>query len=118
MSKKILIVDDDEFYRTILNDILTSAGHEVVGLAKDGEEGLKKAKELDTDLLIVDLVMPSKNGLDMIEELRGDGIKTDVIICTSIKGETIVDRAHDLGILAYINKPFKEEAVLDIINSL
>ena len=118
MSKKILIVDDDKFYRTILSDIVTGGGHEVIGLAKDGDEGLQKVKELNPDLIIIDLVMPSKNGLDTIEELRGEGINTAVIVCTSIKGETIVERAHSLGILAYINKPFEEEKVLDIINAL
>ena len=118
MSKKILIVDDDEFYRTILSDIVTSGGHVVVGLAKDGDEGIKKAKELNPDLIIMDLVMPSKNGLDTIEELRKGGINTDVIVCTSIKGESIIERAHSLGISAYLNKPFKEEQVLDIINAL
>ncbi|MCK4846257.1 MAG: response regulator [Deltaproteobacteria bacterium] len=118
MSKKVLIVDDDEFYRTILSDIVTGGGHVVVGVAEDGAEGLKKVKSLDADLIIVDLVMPTKNGIEMIEELRDDGITTDVIVCTSIKGETIVERAHSLDIKAYISKPFKEEAVLEIINAL
>ena len=68
---KILIIDDEEKVRLALKKMLTHAGHEVV-LAEDGNQGLKCCRQQTVDLVITDIVMPDKEGLGTIRDLRRD----------------------------------------------
>jgi len=69
MPKKILVVEDDPDARELLRSILTLAGLNVV-LARDGEEGLERAREVSPDLVITDISMPRLDGLGLIRRLR------------------------------------------------
>ena len=70
MGKTILIVDDAAFMRMMIKDILTKNGYEVVGEAQDGVEAVEKYKELDPDLVTMDITMPEMDGVTALKEIK------------------------------------------------
>jgi DNA-binding response OmpR family regulator len=103
--KKILIIEDEELIRMALEDDFRLENYEVT-VASDGIEGLAKAADPDTDLIILDIMLPGMNGFDICKKLRSQGIRTPVIMLTA-KGQEI-DRVVGLEIGAddYVTKPF------------
>ncbi len=80
MPKKILIIDDEVFYRELIKDIVTAGGYEVIGEAPNGDVGIKMAKELSPDIIFIDLVMPIKDGLGTLEELMSTGLNFNIVM--------------------------------------
>lgn len=117
--KLILVVDDSEIDRMVLEEILKQAGYKVF-LASDGKEAMERFNENPIDLVITDMVMPGKMGVDLIMELREK--KPDLKIIAMSAGsdfgpEIELDMAGEFG--AYtITKPFDSEEVLKIVNEL
>ncbi len=103
--KKILIIEDDPSIRMGLEECL-NAEHYNVTSADDGEKGFAAAKENQHDLIILDLMLPLKNGFDICRELRSIGIKTPIIILTSKKEEADKVLGLEIGADDYITKPF------------
>lgn len=105
MSKKILLVEDEPGLVLTLGDCLADEGYAVT-VAQDGESGLYKAKEEAFDLLILDVMLPRKNGFDVLRDLRQYGVKTPAIMLTA-RGQ-IVDKILGLKLGAddYLTKPF------------
>lgn len=103
--KKILIIEDEELIRMALEDDFRLEDYDVE-VASDGIEGLVKAANPDTDLIILDIMLPGMNGFDICKKLRSQGIRTPVIMLTA-KGQEI-DRVVGLEIGAddYVTKPF------------
>jgi two-component system alkaline phosphatase synthesis response regulator PhoP len=103
--KKILIIEDEESIRMALEDDFRLE-HYTVEVASDGIEGLAKASNPDTDLIILDIMLPGINGYDICKKLRSQGIKTPIIMLTA-KGQEI-DRVLglELGADDYVTKPF------------
>ncbi|MBF0466318.1 MAG: response regulator [Nitrospirae bacterium] len=87
MSKHILVVDDEEDTRTYLSAVLIEKGYSVT-VAKDGIEGLQKAKDEKPSLIVTDIMMPGKTGIGLLQELREDNDLRDVpvIMLSAIKG--------------------------------
>ncbi len=105
MSKRILLVEDEPGLVLTLTDCLASEEYHVE-TAQDGETGLKRAKEETFDLLILDVMLPRKNGFDMLRDLRQYGVKTPAIMLTA-RGQ-IIDKILGLKLGAddYLTKPF------------
>jgi two-component system alkaline phosphatase synthesis response regulator PhoP len=103
--KKILIIEDEEPIRTALEDDFRLENYEVT-VAADGIEGLEKASDQDTDLIILDIMLPGMNGFDICRKLRSQGVRTPIIMLTA-KGQEI-DRVVglELGADDYVTKPF------------
>jgi len=103
--KKILIIEDEELIRMALEDDFRLEDYDVE-VASDGIEGLAKASNPDTDLIILDIMLPGMNGFDICKKLRSQGIRTPIIMLTA-KGQEI-DRVLGLEIGAddYVTKPF------------
>lgn len=118
MSKRVLIADDTEFFRAALKDILQGAGFEVVGEAADGAEALRLAGELRPDLVILDVVMPVKNGLEAAKAISALALPLKIVMCTSLGYEPIVEEAIRSGASGYIIKPLSETKVLNTLNSI
>ncbi|MCK8824470.1 response regulator transcription factor [Fuchsiella alkaliacetigena] len=109
-EKQILIVDDDENVIEILSLYLQKENYDLV-VARDGEEAIKKAKEFEIDLIILDIMMPKLDGLEVCKKLRK---KSEVpIILLSARGEEF-DRVLGLEIGAddYVTKPFSPREVV------
>jgi two-component system, chemotaxis family, chemotaxis protein CheY len=117
MKKRILIVDDSFYMRTMLKNMLTDAGYEVVGEAPNGQTALKMAKETNPDLVTLDVILPDNTGLDVLKGIRKDQPEMKVIIVSAVGQEVIVSEAIENGALAYIVKPFSEDKVLEVVGN-
>jgi DNA-binding response OmpR family regulator len=104
-KKLILVVEDELAQREILNYRLKKEGYDVISV-KDGEDGLKIALEKHPDLILLDIIMPKKNGLDMVNELRRDawGKTAKVIILTNLSTPKDVQKALDEEVYEYLVK--------------
>ena len=116
MSKKILIVDDEVHIRALLEQALEEledAGVELLS-ARDGEEGLQYAREEKPDLMLLDVMMPRKNGYEVCETLKQDpDFKNIYIIMLTAKGQaTDKVRGEEVQADEYITKPFNPDEIL------
>lgn len=102
----ILIIDDDDSYRTILNDMLSAHGHKVT-LAASGAEGLQLARELDPDLIILDVMMPELDGFAVCSQLRADPATAEVpiIMATALDDRQSRLRCLAVGADEFLSKP-------------
>jgi two-component system chemotaxis response regulator CheY len=117
MNKRILIVDDSFYMRTMLKNMLTDAGYEVVGEAANGAQAVEMATSTSPDLITLDVILPDNTGLDVLKSLRQVQPNAKVVMCSAVGQEVIVNEAIENGALAYIVKPFSEEKVLEIVGS-
>jgi two-component system alkaline phosphatase synthesis response regulator PhoP len=117
MTERILIVEDEEDLRMILSDRLKGEGY-VVECAAEGEEGLRKAVSGSPDLIILDVMLPRKNGFDVCRDVRKAGISSPVLMLTA-RGQ-LVDKVLGLKIGAddYLTKPFEMLELLARIEAL
>ena len=113
MQLKCLIVEDAQFMREIYRYALASHSQvEIVGEASDGEEAIKLLSELKPDVILLDLVLPLKSGLDVLKEISLISPLTKIIVVSSIEDDQIVTKAKALGALIYIKKPFTKADLL------
>ncbi len=118
MKHRVLVVDDSFYMRTMLKNMLTDAGYNIVGEASDGETAVRMAQETNPDLVTLDLILPDNTGLDVLKGIRKDNPNMKVIIVSAVGQEAIVNEAIQSGARAYIVKPFAEEKVLEIVSSV
>ena len=113
MSKKILVIDDEEVIRKFVNIHLTKLGHEVRE-AIDGVQALGEIKKDDFDLLILDIMMPNKDGWDVLKEVRSNPKTKDipVIVLTAKSQDIDMFKGYDLGANYYMTKPFTKAQLL------
>lgn len=116
-QKIILLVEDDDFVGRAYKDGLCRAGF-LVETAKDGNEAVKKAKSARPDLIILDLVMPLKNGFEVLEELRKDQAfnAVPIVVVSNLGQETDIEKAMQLGATGYLVKnQFSMKQMIDYI---
>jgi len=119
MSKKILIVDDASLIRNVAYKAALEAGYEAE-MANDGEAGLEALKKGGIDLIFSDINMPIMNGLDMVEKIREqDEYKfIPIVMLTTESKPELKKRAQDLGVKAWLLKPFNKEKFLLVLSKL
>lgn len=115
MPKKVLIVDDAQLTRKTLRNILESDGYEVVGEAVNGREAVKKYKELEPDLVFMDIVMPELDGIEAVKQIMEISADAFIIMCSSLAQQNKVVSAVKAGARDFIVKPFTSERVLEAI---
>jgi len=119
--KKILLIEDESSLQKTFREVLEREGFEIMS-ALDGEIGIRLAKEKKPDLVLLDLVIPKINGLEVLKALKEDAqTKTiPVIVLTNLEGVDIVDKALELGATTYLVKSVYtlEEIVEKIKNAL
>ncbi|TGE28983.1 response regulator [Hymenobacter metallicola] len=115
MKNRILIVDDSFYMRTMLKNMLSDAGYEVVGEAANGQQALEMASATRPDLITLDVILPDNTGLDVLKGIRQEQPDVKVVMCSAVGQEVIVNEALESGATAYIVKPFSEEKVLEIV---
>lgn len=109
---RILIADDNLMIRTLLRDILSGGGHEVVGESRDGVEAEAGVRRLRPEMVTLDLVMPIRGGLETIPYLRQIDPGLLVLVCSASLDQRRVIAALRLGAVGFIVKPFDRESVL------
>ncbi len=112
----ILISDDSDAIRLVLRDIVEIGKHTVVGEAINGAETVEKYPQLKPDLLLLDLAMPKKDGLTVIQEIIAMDPTAKIILITAADNMKIIDKCLTSGAKSYIAKPFEFEQVLEIID--
>ncbi|WP_405378378.1 ANTAR domain-containing response regulator [Phascolarctobacterium sp.] len=105
---KILLADDEAILRLDLREMLTDAGHEIVGEAANGEEAVKLARELKPEFIIMDVKMPVMDGLTAAKIISSENI-APILLLTAYSQQDIVDKASAAGVIAYLVKPIREE---------
>jgi len=114
---RILIVDDSLFQRRIIGAPLKANGFEVLE-AVDGKEGLEKIIIEKPDLVLLDILMPEKDGIDVLKELKKTKKLIPVIMLTSDVQDSTRDTCLGLGAQAFLNKPVKAEELIPVISSI
>ena len=114
---KILVIEDEKKTAAFLAKGLREAGF-VVDLAIDGQTGLNLARRTKFDLLVVDVMLPNKDGWEVVEELRGEGVRTPILFLTA--RDSVRDRVKglELGADDYLVKPFAFSELLARVRSL
>ncbi|OGF27272.1 hypothetical protein A2331_03565 [Candidatus Falkowbacteria bacterium RIFOXYB2_FULL_34_18] len=102
---KILLAEDDKFIARAYTDGLTRSGYEVIAVT-DGQEAIKQAKEKKPDIILLDLIMPVKNGFEALEEIKSDKNMKDVpvLILSNLGQDTDIKKGRDLGAVDYLIK--------------
>ena len=110
--KRVLIADDASFMRQMIRDIIEPEGYEVVGEASDGVEVVEKFRKLHPDVVMMDIVMPKRSGIDAVKAIKADAPGARVVMCSALGQEALVTEAIQAGARDFIVKPFKPDAVL------
>ena len=113
MSKRILIVDDEEVIRKFLKIHLSKLGYEVAE-AEDGEKAIEKIRGGKFDLIICDVMMPNKNGWEVIKEVKSNPELNEIpiILLTAKNDEVDMFKGYELGANYYMTKPFTKDQLL------
>jgi len=119
VAKKILIVDDASFMRTVLKDIIKSNGlASEVFEAADGVEGVKVYQKIQPDLVTMDVNMPRADGIQALRAILKIDPKAKVVMVTAIEEKHVVQDAMRLGARDYVVKPFDRSNVPLVLNKV
>lgn len=116
-SKSIMIVDDELFFRELLRDTLTKAGFSVVAEASSGEQALDLYRHFRPALVLMDIYMPEKNGIEATRELIALDPQVKIIICSGVGYDDDLNAAIAAGAVGVIYKPFYDEEVIESVKS-
>lgn len=117
-KKRILVVDDSFYMRTIIKNMLSDAGYDIVGEAGTADEAIEQTSKLNPDLITLDLILPDNNGTDLLQRLKSDYPNITIVVVSAVGQELILNKAKDLGAANYITKPFEEQEVLNTIKAV
>lgn len=118
MDTTVLIVDDALFMRKILRGILEEKGYRVVAEAASGIETMRRLHEQTPDIILLDIILPDSNGLDLLQSILASHPQAKVVICSAIGQEPVIQKALDLGAKGFIQKPFTPETVIAALSPL
>lgn len=116
-TKKILVVEDEEYIRDLYVQILQKEGY-LVDSASDGEEAYVKISKKEYDLILLDIILPKIDGLQVLEKLKKESkkISAPVVLLTNLSQEVVVAKAVDYGVRGYMVK--SDLTPQDIINEV
>ena len=115
MNNTVLVCDDAVFMRTMIRDILTQAGLEVVGEADSGMQAVEKYKALRPDLVTMDIIMPEMGGIDAVRAITDFDPQARVLMCSAMGQQALVNEAIQAGAKDFVVKPFQPSRVLEAV---
>ena len=115
MGHRVLVCDDAIFMRTMISDILSGAGYEVVGEAETGLQAIERYKQLKPDLVTMDIVMPDMGGIDAVREIVKDDPNAKILMCSAMGQQALVVEAIQAGAKDFVVKPFQPSRVLEAV---
>ena len=118
MDKKILLVDDAAFMRMMIKDTLTKNGYTHTYEAADGEQAIEQYKAEKPDLVIMDITMPNKTGIEALKEIKQFDSAAKIVMCSAMGQESMVVEAIKLGALDFIVKPFKPDRIIQTVSKI
>ena len=115
MGQTVLVCDDAIFMRTMIADILSQAGYEIVGEAESGSQAVQRYRELKPDLVTMDIVMPDMGGIDAVREIVKQDPDAKILMCSAMGQQALVVEAIQAGAKDFIVKPFQPSRVLEAV---
>lgn len=116
--KRVLIVDDAAFMRLSMKAMLEKNGFEVVGMAENGELGIKLYKETVPDIVTMDITMPGMTGIEALGAIIQYNPNAKVVMVSAMGQETMVREAVHMGAKSFVIKPFKEDQIVKTLNRI
>ena len=114
MPKSILVVDDAAFMRMMIRDILAKEGY-AIHEAVNGRDAVEKYREIQPDLVTMDITMPEMSGLDALKEIRGRDATARVLIVSAMGQQKMIVEALESGAMDFLVKPFQPTKVLETV---
>jgi two-component system chemotaxis response regulator CheY len=111
----VLVCDDAIFMRTMISDILSQAGFEVVGEAESGLQAVEKYRALKPDLVTMDIVMPDMGGIEAVREICKNDPEAKILMCSAMGQQALVVEAIQAGAKDFVVKPFQPSRVLEAV---
>ena len=111
---KVVLVDDESLIRMDLRDILESGGCEIIGEGANGVEAIRLAKQLQPDVILMDVKMPKMDGITAARLINDKHI-APVLLLTAYSQTDLIEKAKEAGVLAYLVKPIREEQLFPAI---
>lgn len=115
---KILIADDAAFMRMMVKDSLTKNGYTDIVEAADGEIACNLYNSEKPDLVIMDITMPNKTGIEALRDIKAADPSAKIIMCSAMGQEAMVVEAIKLGALDFIVKPFKPDRIIQAVSKV
>ena len=115
---RVLIVDDEVFFRNVLRDILGKIGFTVVAEAADGDDAMEKFRVHRPHVTIMDIYMPEKNGIDATKEMIALDRNANVLICSASDFDSDTQAALDAGAKAILMKPFVPKEIYESVKKV
>jgi two-component system chemotaxis response regulator CheY len=110
-----MIVDDSNFARKMIRDILVSEGYEIVGESESGSASVEEYTRLNPDLVTMDIIMHEMNGLDALEQILSIDSDARVIIVSFMNNKEYINKSLQAGAVDFVTKPFSRERLLEAI---
>jgi response regulator of citrate/malate metabolism len=108
LQQRVLVIDDDFMIANLHGKYINQQeGYTLIGVAKNFEETMSLTSELSPDLLLLDVYLPDRSGLEVLRDLRSRNLPCDVILITAATEINIIEEAFRLGIFDYLIKPFR-----------
>lgn len=114
----VLIVDDAMFMRVALGNMLKEWGFEVIGEASNGRQAIEKYRELQPDLVTMDITMPGMSGLDAVKQIIPEFPDAKIIMITALGHQRLVIDAIECGAKDFITKPFTPEKLKAVVDNV
>lgn len=112
---RVLVTDDAAFMRMQLKDIITKAGHEVVGEAENGKIAVKLYQQMRPDLVTMDITMPEMDGVTAVKEIKKMDPNAKIIMCSAMGQQTMVLEAIQAGAKDFLVKPFSADRIQEAL---
>ncbi|MDD2850356.1 MAG: response regulator [Desulfuromonadaceae bacterium] len=118
MNRTVMIIDDSLFMRKIMRGILVDLGYSVAAEASSGIEAMKNLHTYHPDIILLDIILPDSNGLDLLESIVAACPDSKVVVCSSIGQQLVMQKSLDMGAKAFIQKPFTPEKIAEVLEGL
>jgi two-component system nitrate/nitrite response regulator NarL len=114
---RVLLIDDHALVRKGIEELLQSRGVQVVAAVGSGEEGVRRARELPADLILLDVKMPGMNGIDTLKQLRAAGVRAPVVMLTMSREDADLAAALRAGAQGYLLKDIEPEELVPALEA-
>jgi len=111
----VVIVDDNDMMRTVLRAMLRSERYDIVGEARNGVQAVDMVSRLKPDIVCMDVLMPEKNGIEAMADIKAERPETEIIMITGSADPDTVQEAIMNGAAGFIIKPFNAARVIDTL---
>ena len=115
MGQTVLVCDDAIFMRTMITDILSQAGYDIVGEAESGTQAVQRYRDLRPDLVTMDIVMPDMGGIEAVREIVKHDPDAKILMCSAMGQQALVVEAIQAGAKDFVVKPFQPSRVLEAV---